>query len=151
MWALILPGAISTYNMIIIRTFFQGIPQSLRESAFIDGASDITVFFKIVLPLSGPVLATMVLFYATGYWNDFFSALMYLTTKEKFPLPLILRNLLIEGEMGDQYAIMLEETEVMSLTVKYAAVMVATLPILMVYPFVQKYFVKGVMVGSLKE
>ncbi len=151
-WAIVLPGAISTYNMIIMRTFFQGIPESLHESAYLDGANDIQVWSKIILPLSIPILATMILFYAVGHWNSFFSALIYLNDKKKYPIQIILRNMVIAGELANQTNEMGSASDFMVIdtTIKYAVIMVATLPILAVYPFVQKYFVKGVMIGSLK-
>lgn len=149
-WALVLPGAISTYNMIVIRSFFEGLPGELRESAFIDGANDIVMLFKITIPLSLPVLATMTLFYATGTWNSYFSALLYISEKSKYPVQLILRNMLIDDLMGEEYANMVSETDIVPLTLKYASIMIATVPILLIYPFVQKYFVKGALVGSLK-
>ena len=150
MWALILPGAISTYNMIVIRTFFQGIPLEMRESAHIDGANDLTLLFRIYLPLSLPVLATMTLFYATAHWNSYFQALIYITDKAKYPVQLILRNMLINDQMAEQYAATASEFDIVPVTLKYASIMISTLPILLVYPFVQRYFVKGVMIGSLK-
>jgi len=150
LWAIVLPAAISTWNMIIIRTFFQGIPQSLRESAQIDGANDVFIFLRIILPLSLPVLATMTLFYASGHWNSFFPELIYLSEKSKYPMQLILRNMLISEQMSEQYADILQQTDIAPTTLKYAAVMLSTVPILLVYPFLQRYFVKGVMVGSLK-
>ncbi len=149
-WALILPGAISTYNMIVIRTFFQNIAGEMRESAFIDGANDFTIMTRIMVPLSMPVLATMMLFYATGHWNNFMNALLYITKKELYPIQLILRNLLITDEMSNQYADMVSEFSVVPATLKYSSIVIATLPILCVYPYLQRYFVKGVMIGSLK-
>ncbi len=149
-WALVLPTAISTYNMIVMRSFFEGIPTELRESAFIDGANDIVMLFKITIPLSLPILATMTLFYATGTWNSFFPALLYISEKSKYPVQLILRNMLIDDQMGEEYANMVSEFDIVPLTLKYASIMISTLPILLVYPFVQKYFVKGALVGSLK-
>lgn len=149
-WALVLPGAISTYNMIIIRSFFEGIPAELRESAFIDGANDVVMLFKITLPLSLPVLATMTLFYATGMWNSYFSALLYISEKGRYPVQLILRNMLIDDQMGEEYANIVSDTDIVPLTLKYASIMISTLPILLVYPFVQRYFVKGTLVGSIK-
>lgn len=151
-WALIIPGAISTFNMIIMRTAFQGIPAGLEESMRMDGANDWTILRKLILPLSLPTMAVIGLFYAVSHWNSWFSANIYISDKVKFPLQLILRDIIINSKvedmtmgaaMGDSYA--------MSFTIKYATVIVATLPILVVYPFIQKYFVKGVMIGSLKE
>lgn len=149
-WAIVLPGAISTYNMVVIRSFFEGIPGELRESAFIDGANDIVMLFKITIPLSLPVLATMTLFYATGMWNSYFSALLYISEKSRYPVQLILRNMLIDDQMSEEYANIVSDTDIVPLTLKYASIMISTLPILLVYPFVQKYFVKGALVGSLK-
>ena len=152
-WALVLPGAISTYNMIIIRTNFQSIPDSLIESAKLDGANDIVILWKIVLPLSKAVLATMLLFYAVSHWNSYFDAMLYINKKELYPLQIMLRNMLIGGQLA-------EETEMVGATaasfastdatLRAATIIVTTLPILVVYPFVQKYFVKGVMIGSVK-
>ncbi|WP_409345120.1 carbohydrate ABC transporter permease [Paenibacillus sp. MBLB4367] len=151
-WALVIPGAISTWNLIIMRTSFQGVPVSLEESARIDGANDWTILFRIVLPLSLPVLAVMVLFYAVAHWNGYFGAMIYLRDRELFPLQLVLREILLTNSVEsmtssvsgiDKYFI--------SETIKYATIMVATLPILFLYPFLQKYFVKGVMIGAIKE
>ena len=154
MWALVLPGAISTYNMIVMRSFFQNIPAELHESAYLDGANDFTVLLWIILPLSGAMIATMTLFYAVGHWNSFFSALIYLDTREKYPLQLVLRNIVIQGSDTDMLNFAGTASETASTIVtqnyKYAAIVVAVLPILAVYPFVQRFFVKGVMIGSLK-
>lgn len=151
-WALVLPAAISSYNMIIMRTFFSNIPESLFESAYIDGANDLQIFVSIAIPLSLPIIATMVLFYAVGHWNSFFSALLYINTKSKLPVQIILRNLVISGELANQNSSLGASSDFVAidLTFKYSVIMLTTLPILMVYPFVQKYFVKGVMIGSLK-
>ena len=154
MWALVLPGAISTYNMIVMRSFFQNIPAELHESAYLDGANDFTVLLWIILPLSGAMIATMTLFYAVGHWNSFFSALIYLDTRETYPLQLVLRNIVIQGSDTDMLNFAGTASETASTIVtqnyKYAAIVVAVLPILAVYPFVQRFFVKGVMIGSLK-
>ena len=153
MWALILPGAISTYNMIIIRTAFQSIPDSLVESAQLDGATDLTILWKIIIPLSKATLATMLLFYAVSHWNSYFDAMLYINKKELYPLQIMLRNMLIGGQLA-------EETEMVGssaasfattdATLRAGTIIVSTLPILIVYPFVQRHFVKGVMVGSIK-
>ncbi len=153
MWALILPGAISTYNMIIIRTAFQSIPDSLAESAQLDGANDLIILGKIVIPLSKATLATMLLFYAVSHWNSYFDAMLYINEKELYPLQILLRNMLIGGQLA-------EETEMVGssaasfattdATLRAGTIIVSTLPILIVYPFVQRHFVKGVMVGSIK-
>ena len=150
-WALIIPGAISTYNMIIMRTMFQSIPASLEESARIDGAGEWTILFKLILPLSIPTIAVIGLFYAVGHWNSWFSANIYLRDKNKFPLQLILRDIVVESEVDDMtIGAAFGNSYAMSFTIKYATVIVATVPILILYPWIQKYFVKGVMIGSLK-
>lgn len=151
LWALIIPGAISTYNMIIMRTMFQSIPASLEESARIDGAGEWTILFKLILPLSIPTIAVIGLFYAVGHWNSWFSANIYLRDKNKFPLQLILRDIVVESEVDDMtIGAAFGNSYAMSFTIKYATVIVATVPILILYPWIQKYFVKGVMIGSLK-
>ncbi len=151
LWALVLPGAISTYNLIIMKTQFLSIPASLEESAKLDGANDIWVLIRIILPLSLSTIAVMVLFYGVANWNAWFNALLYIDTREKYPLQLVLREILLlnsttdmmVGDKGDGRAAVAE-------SIKYATIIVATVPILLVYPFIQKYFVKGVMVGAVK-
>lgn len=153
-WAMVIPGAISVYNLIIMRTFFQtSIPDELEEAAHIDGCSNIQTLIRIVLPLSTPILAVMVLFYAVSHWNTFFDGLIYLTDRNKFPLQLILREILIQNRVADMDSTLEESLIQQAIAVeglKYALVVVANLPVLIMYPFVQKYFVKGVMIGSLK-
>lgn len=151
-WAIVLPPAINVWYMVMMRTFFQNIPNELHESAYMDGAHDGTIFFKVVLPLSMPIMATMVLFYAVWHWNSFFPALIYLNEKEWYPLQIILRNIVVQGDMAQQSNSMGGDlgTLVIADNIKYGVVIVAVLPILVVYPFLQKYFVKGAMVGSLK-
>lgn len=149
-WALILPTAISTYNMIIMRSNFAGIPPSLEESASIDGAGEFLIFTKIVLPLSKPILAVMVLFYGVGHWNSWFNAMIYLRTRSKFPLQLILREILLSGSADQMAGASGAEQYALGESVKYATTVVATLPILLVYPFIQRYFVKGIMIGAVK-
>lgn len=151
-WALIIPGAISTMNLIIMKTSFEGIPDSLEESAKIDGANDIAILFKIVLPLSMPVIAVMILYYGVGHWNSWFGALIYLRNKNLYPLQLVLREILISSSMNEMLQGTSNDTDkqFLSETIKHATIIVATLPILLVYPFLQKYFVKGVMIGALK-
>lgn len=151
-WALILPGAISTMNMIILRTAFNAVPDGLEESARIDGANDFVLLLRIILPLTLPTIAVLGLYYSVSHWNSWFAANIYISSANKFPLQLILRNIVVNNDveeltMGSAFG----ESYAMSFTIKYATVMVATLPILAVYPFIQKYFVKGVMIGSLKE
>ena len=152
-WALVLPGAISTYNMIVIRTAFQSIPDSLIESAQLDGANDLIILWKIVVPLSKATLATMLMFYAVTHWNSYFDAMLYINKKEMYPLQIMLRNMLIGGLFNEETAIAganADSFAVTDATLRSAAIIVTTLPILVVYPFVQRYFVKGVMIGGVK-
>lgn len=150
-WALIIPSAMSAYNLIIMRTAFQSVPVSLEESAKLDGANDFTVLFRIILPLSMPVVAVMILFYGVSHWNSWFNALIYLRTRELYPLQLILREILITNST-DSMMTGVGGADKMPIgeTIKYAAIIVATVPILLLYPFLQKYFVKGVMIGAVK-
>ncbi|MBR7041593.1 MAG: carbohydrate ABC transporter permease [Clostridia bacterium] len=152
-WALILPGAISTYNMIIIRTAFSSLPDSLIESAQLDGANDVKILFSIVIPLSKATLSTMVLFYAVSHWNSYFDAMMYIRNKNMYPLQIHLRNLLVAGIASEELQSAGTGTSafvVSERTMRAATIIVSTLPILIVYPFVQRYFVTGVMIGSVK-
>lgn len=149
-WSLIVPSAVNVFNFIVMRTFFREIPESLQEAAFLDGASDMQVLFKVVLPLSVPILATIGLFYAVSYWNDYFSSLIYIQTPEKFPLQLRLRQLLFADQLNQMGSSEGLGNQVVSEALKMACVMVATTPIILVYPWLQKYFVKGVMLGSVK-
>ncbi|WP_240510072.1 carbohydrate ABC transporter permease [Virgibacillus profundi] len=148
-WAMVLPQAVSTWNLIIMRTFFSAtIPKELEESAKIDGLNDLGIFARIVLPLSKPVLATIGLFYAVGIWNNFILPLLYLRDDALYPLQVILRNLVLVEQMADVSG---GDAVVVQESIQYATILVSTLPILLLYPFLQKYFVKGVMIGSLKE
>lgn len=147
-WAMVLPGALSAYNIMIFRSFFQGIPDSLHESAYIDGANDWRVLFSIILPLSKPVIATIALFTAVGHWNAFFSALLYLNSPEKYPLQMILRNILTGAEQLDKES--LSEFKSSTESLKAASIIITTFPVICIYPFIQRYFVKGVMIGSVK-
>ncbi|NQX71753.1 carbohydrate ABC transporter permease [Paenibacillus alba] len=151
LWATIIPFSIGTFNLIIMRTAFMGIPDSLEESAKIDGANHFTILFRIIIPLSMPVIAVMILYYAVDKWNGWFYASVFIKSRELFPLQLVLREILISNstdgmsagaDAGDRFQ--------MAETIKYATIVVATLPVLCIYPFVQRFFVKGVMVGSLK-
>jgi putative aldouronate transport system permease protein len=151
LWSTIIPFSIGTFNLIIMRTAFMGIPDSLEESAKIDGANHFTILFRIIIPLSMPVIAVMILYYAVDKWNGWFYASVFIKSRELFPLQLVLREILIANstdgmsagaDAGDRYQI--------AETIKYATIVVATLPVLCIYPFVQRFFVKGVMVGSLK-
>ena len=156
MWSLIIPAAISTYNLVVMRSFFEGIPIDLEEAAFIDGANEITIFWKIMLPLSKAALATVGLFYGVYMWNMWFNAMLYLKSDTKFPLQLIIRQIIMQNQMAAELAAM-GDTSMMgsegvmnTASLKYATLFLSILPMLIVYPFIQKYFVKGVMVGSVK-
>ncbi len=149
-WAIVLPPAVSTYNMIIMRTFFTNVPFSLQESAYLDGANDLHIFFKIILPLSTPILATLTLFYAVTHWNSFFPAMIYLNEKAKYPVQIILRDIVVAGEFSDQGGDITNSLNIVAVNFKYAAIIITVVPILVVYPFLQKYFAKGVMVGAVK-
>ncbi len=156
LWAMVIPNAISVFNLIIVRTFFQStIPDELLEAAKVDGCSDWKFFLKIVLPISTPIIAVMVLFSAVGHWNTYFSALIYLRDSNLFPLQLVLRDVLIltqAQEVMDSGALMEGNAELQNVSelIKYGVVIIASLPVLILYPFVQKHFVKGVMIGSIK-
>lgn len=151
-WALVLPGLISTYNMLIARNFFMGIPEELGESARIDGANEIQVLFRIIVPVSLPIIATLSLWIAVGHWNAWFDSMIYLKDPKDQVLQVVLRRIVLEGteEMMDVNMEIDEGLAPNPETLKAATTIVATLPIIIVYPFVQKYFVKGVMVGSVK-
>lgn len=160
-WSMILPSAVSVYNLILVRTYImRSISEEIMDAARIDGCGDWRLFLSVVLPLSAPIMATMALFYGVGHWNQFFAALIYISDQDLYPLQLVLRNLLLAGQnamtdmisggasgMDPQYiADLMQRAEIL----KYAVIIVATVPILAVYPFLQKYFVKGIMAGSLK-
>ena len=150
MWALVLPSAVSTYNLIIMRTFFQtSIPGELTESASLDGCNDLGIFFRIVIPLSAPIFAVMVLFYGVAQWNSWFPALLYISDRTLYPLQMVLREVLIQSDISNM-AGSTGDVEVIGDGLKYATMVVATLPIMCLYPFLQKYFVKGVMIGAVK-
>jgi putative aldouronate transport system permease protein len=153
-WALIIPGAIGTWNLIVMRTSFMSIPDSLEESARIDGANDFTILFRIILPLSKATLAVMTLFYAVGHWNSWFGAMIYLRDRKLYPLQLILREILISNDTKGLQVVKdassVSNQDAYKSLVQYCTIVVATVPILFVYPFLQKYFVKGVMIGSVK-
>jgi putative aldouronate transport system permease protein len=151
-WAIVVPTAINTWNLLILKTAFEGVPVSLEEAARMDGANDFTILFRIILPLSLPALAVIVLFYAVGQWNAYFQALIYLRDRELFPLQLVLREILIANSMDSMTTgVSSGDIEPIGETIKYATIVVATLPILMLYPFLQRYFIKGVMIGAIKE
>ncbi|WP_062105913.1 carbohydrate ABC transporter permease [Bacillus niameyensis] len=156
-WALVIPGAASVYNVIVCRTFFQtSIPGELAESAKIDGASNFTLFTKIVVPLSAPIIAVMGLFYGVGHWNSYFGAMIYLKDQDLYPLQLVLRQILVLQEMSGEMTMnsataeLMEHQATVADTVKYAVIIIATLPLVVIYPFMQRFFVKGVMIGSVK-
>jgi putative aldouronate transport system permease protein len=148
-WAMVLPGAVSTWNLLVMRTFFSDIPAELEESGRIDGLNDLGIFFRIVLPLSKAVIATIGLFYAVALWNNFMLPLLYLRDPELFPLQVILRNIVLAGQ-NTGAATNVGDSMVVEESLKFAVIMVSTVPILLIYPFIQKYFVKGVMIGAVK-
>jgi ABC-type glycerol-3-phosphate transport system permease component len=155
---LIIPGAFSVYNMIITRTNFSAFPETLREAAKIDGAGEFRIFVQIVLPLSGAIVSVMALYHAVGHWNSYFNALLFLNDSNKFPLQLVMRQVLLMNQSigADVNGMSVEEMadllrrQRLAETMKYSLIIIANLPILVAYPFVQKYFVRGVMIGSLK-
>ncbi|MEK4518308.1 carbohydrate ABC transporter permease [Paenibacillus sp. FSL H8-0122] len=150
-WGMVLPGAVSTWNLILMRTFFAGIPKELEESGRMDGLNDIGIFARIIVPLSKASFATIALFYAVSMWNNFLGPLLYLRSSELFPLQVLLRNLVLAGtsSSGDVTGIG-GDNQIVEESLKYATIMVSTLPILAVYPFIQKYFVQGAMIGAVK-
>lgn len=156
-WALIIPNAASVYNIVVTRTFFQStIPRELEEAATIDGCSNIKMFIKVILPLSLPIIAVMALFYGVGHWNGYFSALIYLSDRALYPLQMVLREILVLQDLGASPSMNASTAEFMHSKqqlvqiIQYGVMIVSTLPIIVVYPFLQKYFVKGMMVGSVK-
>lgn len=148
-WSLIIPTAINAFNLIIMRNFFQALPDSLEESAKIDGSNDFGIFIKIMLPLALPSIATISLFYAVAYWNTYMSAILYINDSTKWPLQVLLRQIVIvsSGMQGDNTSVDIIPP---AQTIKMAVIVVATLPMLIAYPFVQKHFVKGALLGSVK-
>lgn len=158
-WALLLTGATSTYNIIVCRTFFQSIPKELEEAAAVEGCSNTRLFFSIILPLSKALIAVMALFFGVGHWNSYFNALIYLNDKKLYPLQLVLREILVvqaastamtQEALTDEAAKALANKAELSEIIKYAVMVVSSLPVIMIYPFLQRYFVEGVMLGSLK-
>lgn len=150
-WSLILPGAITTSNLIIMRSAFMAVPESLSEAARIDGANHIQILYKIMLPLVKATLAVMVLYYAVSHWNAWFNASIYLRTPSKYPLQLVLRNILVENQMGDMTQdIGAARAPQVQQLLKYALIVVSSLPIICIYPFLQRFFQKGVMLGAVK-
>lgn len=150
-WSMIIPVLINTFNLIIMKTSFEALPPSLEEAAKIDGANEFLVLFKVVMPLSMPTIATMILYYGVQHWNSWFQAMLFVRDRGLFPLQLILREILIENDNTNMMTdVISTEKEDVSESIKYASIMVATLPILCIYPFLQKYFVKGIMIGAVK-
>lgn len=154
MWAMVLPGALSVYNLIVVRTFFQtNIPDELLEAAKMDGCSDLRFFTDIALKVSGTIIAVMVLFYAVGLWNSYFNAIMYLNSRSKMPLQAVLRDLLILNTVTNELPIDATETVDRMMRadqLKYCVIIISTVPMMILYPFIQKHFTKGVMIGSIK-
>ena len=151
LFALIIPVAINTYNMLILRTAIQGVPDSLSESAAMDGATHAQILFRVMTPLVTPTLAVLVLYYGVDHWNSWFDAMIFLQKRERFPLQLILREILILGDTESMTVnVQAEERLWLSETIKYATIVVATVPILILYPSLQRYFVRGIMLGAIK-
>jgi putative aldouronate transport system permease protein len=150
LWSLIIPTAINTFNLILMKTAFEAIPDALEESAKIDGANDFVILFRIVLPLSMPVIAVMLLYYGVGHWNSWFNAMIFLQERSLYPLQLVLRGILLQGETNANSGASDDDAAMLAATLKYATIIVATVPILFVYPFLQKYFVKGALIGAVK-
>ena len=152
LWSLILPGAVNTYNLLIMRSAFAAMPDSLYEAAYLDGASHARILTQVYIPLSGATMAVMVLYYGVAHWNSWFNASLYISTTSKYPLQLVLRQILILNQNSELNATMVDDGEqaLYADLIKYALIVVSTLPILILYPFLQRFFAKGVMVGALK-
>ncbi len=157
----LLPGLVATYNMIVARTFFANtIPWELTEASYLDGASDFKLFTKVILPLSAPIIVVLALYYGVGHWNSYFNALLYLDNRELFPLQVFLKEILTQAQMANEFLVdggytpeevrMLEEQAEMANRIKYCVIVVSTVPMMIIYPRLQKYFAKGVMIGSVK-
>lgn len=155
LWVMVIPGCVSAYSVFVFRTFFQGLPADLRESAYIDGANDFYIWYRIILPLSKPLLATYALFTIVGCWNSWFNALLYLKDEARYPIQMFLRKMVVDGSVGSMYqgtevGALLSSGKVNPRNMQMAVSMLTVLPILCIYPFIQKYFVKGVMIGAIK-
>lgn len=151
LWSLILPGAMSVYNAIICKTAIEAMPESLKESAYIDGANDLVILFKIVLPLIKPTIAVLLLYYGVGHWNSWFNASIYLRDNDKLPIQNVMRSILIaNSNILNSAAAESDQVNQFAESIKYSTIMLTTIPILCIYPFLQKYFVKGVMIGAVK-
>lgn len=150
-WALIIPGLVSTFNMLIMKSYFENLPAEVEEAAKVDGCSDLQVMGRIVLPLSMPIVATLGLFYGVNHWNAYFGGIMYLTDKSLMPIQVVLRNMIVTPSVSQELGINVQDLQQLPPeTIKMATVVVATIPILIIYPFIQKYFVKGMLLGSIK-
>lgn len=150
-FAVLLPGAVSTYNLIITITYFRGLPYELEEAAKIDGAGDYTVLFRIMVPLATPIIAVIALYYMVGIWNNYFTPMLYLNKRSLFPLQLFLREILIQNNTASITASQSDSAQAYAENVKYAIIVVSTVPVMCIYPFLQRYFVKGIMIGAIKE
>lgn len=153
LWALIIPGVLNAYNLILMKNFIGQIPASLEESAYIDGANEFQILLRILVPVSMPAIATFIIFYAVGQWNSYFASVMYTTKREMWTLMLVLRELVVEDAMNMAYqgVVMAEDTtRTATFTMKMAIIVIATAPIICIYPFLQRFFTKGIMVGSVK-
>jgi putative aldouronate transport system permease protein len=154
-WVMIIPGAVSVYNMVIMRTYFETrIPKELEDAARIDGCTNFRMLWKLILPLSMPIIAVMVLFYGVGHWNAYFNALVFLTSRQRYPLQMVLREILIQGEMSSMLVISYDEQYaarmVAKMGLRFAVIIVSALPIFIVYPLLRKFFQEGIMVGAIK-
>lgn len=151
LWALMIPGLVSAFNMLIMKTYFENLPPEIEEAAKVDGCSDMQTLWKIVLPLSMPIIATLGLFYGVGHWNSYFQGVMYMTDKSLMPIQVVLRNMIISPSVSQELGVTSQELQQLPPeTVKMATVVVAIIPIMAIYPFLQKYFVKGMLIGSIK-
>ena len=154
-WAVLLPGAVAVYNLMVTRSYIESnLPQELQEATQVDGCSDLTYFWKFVLPLSKPVIAVITLFYAVGHWNSYFNAFLYLDDRNLYPLQLFLREILVNNQIQAELnfdTAYLVDRQGMAELLKYSLIVVSTLPIMCFYPFIQKYFVQGIMIGSVKS
>ncbi|GIQ63347.1 hypothetical protein PACILC2_19150 [Paenibacillus cisolokensis] len=151
-WALIIPGLVSTFNMLIMKTYFENLPAEVEEAAKVDGCGDIQTWVRIVLPLSTPIMATLGLFYGVGHWNAYFAGIMYLNDKSLYPIQVVLRNMIQTPNVSQELAIANPMTlaALPPETIKMATVVVAIIPVLVIYPFLQRYFVKGMLLGAIK-
>lgn len=151
LWALMIPGLVSAFNMLIMKTYFENLPAEIEEAAKVDGCSDMQTLWKIVIPLSMPIVATLGLFYGVGHWNSYFGGIMYLTDKALMPIQVVLRNMIVSPSVSQELGVASQELQQLPPeTVKMATVVVAIIPIMAIYPFLQKYFVKGMLIGSVK-